>query len=211
MHLRKLLLVCGVLASLLYVGIDVLSAIFYPEYHSFSAVAISELMATGAPTERLVDPLFVLYDLLMIAFGVGLWMSSSEKRAHVTSVLLVTYATLGLLGPTYFEMNMRGAGAMNQDLAHIAMTAVLVLIIFAIVSVGASILSRAFRLYSYATLSVMLVFGVLTSIASRGLSTGQPTPWLGITERIDIGAFLLWVALMSIALLRAPRQPAAVR
>src|SRR5690349_5570400 len=50
---RKSLLVCGILASLVYVAADVLAAIRYPEYHSFTSRAISELMANGAPTERL--------------------------------------------------------------------------------------------------------------------------------------------------------------
>src|SRR5205814_7725557 len=78
--LRKSLLVCGMLASLVYVGTDVLAAIRYPEYHIFTSRAISELMASGAPTERLVDPIFLLYGVLMLAFAVGVWMSSSRKR-----------------------------------------------------------------------------------------------------------------------------------
>jgi len=39
---------------------------FYGEYHNFRSQAISELMARGAPTERFVDPLFFLYDVLLI-------------------------------------------------------------------------------------------------------------------------------------------------
>ena len=54
--LRPALLACGVLASLLYVATDLLAAIRYPDYHGFRDQMISELMATGAPTERLVDP-----------------------------------------------------------------------------------------------------------------------------------------------------------
>src|ERR1041384_977825 len=138
--LRKCLLVCGILASLDYVGADVLAAIRYPEYHSFTARVISELMASGAPTERLVDPFFMLYGALMMAFGVGVWMSGRQRRVHITGGLLVTYAAIGFLGPTVGEMNMRGSGGNpTADVLHIALTSVVVLFLFGSVGFGASI------------------------------------------------------------------------
>ena len=50
-----------------------------------------------------------------------------------------------------------------------------------------------------------LVFGMMTSVQAKGLATGDPTPWIGITERLCIGAFLAWVGALAIALLRSPR------
>lgn len=202
MRLRKILLVCGLLSSLLYVSIDLISAILYGDYHRFASQAISELMARGAPTERLVDPLFLLYGVLVMAFAVGVWRSSDRSRVHLTGGILFAYAALGLLGPTLFEMNVRGTGDPRADMLHIVLTSVLGLLALAAVWVGASTWQRGFRLYSLATLLVLVVFAVLTALASRGLSTGQPTPWLGITERIDIGAFLLWMAILADSLLR---------
>src|SRR5262245_24558984 len=108
--LRRSLLVCGMVASVLYIGIDVLAAIRYGEYHSFTSRVISELMASGAPTERLVDPLFLLYGVLMMAFAIGVWRSSRRRREHIMAGLLFAYATFGLLGPVFFEMNVRGTG-----------------------------------------------------------------------------------------------------
>ena len=196
--LRKSLLVCGALASMLYVGTDVLAAIFYPDYHSFTARVISELMANGAPTERLVDPLFLLYGGLMLAFAVGVWLSSPRPRVRVTACLLFAIGAIGLTGPTLFEMEVRGSPPSTADVLHIAVTAALVLCILAAVTVGAKLRGPWFRRYSFATLLVMVVFGVLTSFASRGLATGEPTPWLGLLERVNIGAFLLWVAVLSV-------------
>ncbi|HEY6910386.1 MAG TPA: DUF998 domain-containing protein [Myxococcales bacterium] len=203
MMLRKILLVCGLLSSLLYVSIDLLAAIRYGDYHRFASQAISELMARGAPTERLVDPLFLLYGVLVMAFAAGVWMSSDRSRVHLTAGLLFAYAALGFLGPTLFEMNMRGTGDSRADLLHIVLTSLLGLLALAAVWVGASTWQRSFRLYSLATLLVLVVFAVLTALASRGLSTGRPTPWLGIAERIEIGAFLLWVMVLADSLLRA--------
>lgn len=138
--LRKLLLTCGVLASLLYIGIDVLAAFLYPEYHSFGSRMISELMASGAPTERLADPLFLLYDVLMMAFAVGLWITGARRSARVVGALLFVCAAIGLLGPRVFEMNVRGSGGNSSaDALHIAVTLVLVLFILASVAVGGSV------------------------------------------------------------------------
>jgi len=205
---RRIFLACGIVASLLYVAIDILAAIRYPDYHSFTARAISELMARGAPTERLVDPPFLAYDVLMMAFGVGVWMSGAGRRVHVTGGLLFAYAAIGLLGPTVAEMNVRGSGGPPAaDALHIALTGVVVLLILAVMSVGASIRGRAFRLYSIATLATTVVFGVLTSFAMRGIGTGEPTPWVGALERVNVGAFLLWVGVLAVSLLRA--QPTA--
>jgi hypothetical protein len=200
---RRILLVCGVLSSLVYVAADVLAAILYPAYHSFASRWISELMASGAPTERLVDPLFLLYDLLVMAFGVGVWLSGPRRREHITGGLLFGLGALGLLGPTLFEMNVRGTGDSSKDVAHIALTMVMVLLILGSVGVGAALRGRMFRVYSYATLLIMVVFGILTSLTARGVATGDPTPWTGLTERVNIGAFLLWVGVLAVSLLRA--------
>ena len=108
---RRILLVLGVVSGLVYVAADLIAALVHPGYHSFSARVVSELMASGAPTERLVDPLFLLYGVLMMGFAVGVWMSRHERRTHLTAALLFANGAIGLLGPTLFEMDVRVPGA----------------------------------------------------------------------------------------------------
>ena len=81
--LRKTLLACGILSSLLYVGIDVLAAMRYGDYHNYTSRAISELYAIGAPTKQLVDPLFIMYGVLLMAFGVGVRTSPGPKPSRL--------------------------------------------------------------------------------------------------------------------------------
>ena len=96
--LKRFLLVCGVLSSLLYVVIDGVAALRYGDYHSYISQAISELGAVGAPTRPLVHPLFVAYGVLLIAFGVGVWTSAGRTRAlRVIGTLLVGIAVVGLV------------------------------------------------------------------------------------------------------------------
>lgn len=146
--------------------------------------------------------------MLLIAFGVGVWTSAGRKRlVHVTAGLLVANAAAGLLGPTFFEMNVRGTGSPGADVPHIVLTGVLVLFILAAIGVGAFTQQRWFRFYSFATLLALLVSGGLRGFEARQLASGEPTPWLGVLERINIGAYLLWVAVLAISLLRSEGLP----
>jgi hypothetical protein len=207
MSMRRILLGCGVLASLLYLGIDQLAAIRFGGYHSFTTQTISELSARGAPTKSLVDPLYILYDVLAIAFGIGVWMSARGNRPlRITAGLLIGYGVVGLPGPWLFPMNLRGVGG---DLPHVALTGVIVLFIVAALVSGAFALGYRFRLYSFATLILTLAFGALTSVQAKGLVTGEPTPLIGVAERLCVGAFLAWVVVLGVALLRAERRARA--
>jgi hypothetical protein len=40
----------------------------------------------------------------------------------------------------------------------------------------------------------------------EAMASGAPTPTMGIFERINIGAFLLWVMALAVVLLRAERS-----
>ena len=207
MKLRKALLICGVLSSLVYIGYDLLAAVFHGGYHSFTAQTISELDARGAPTRAMITPLLILYDLLTIAFGVGVWMAARGGRAlRVTAITLIGLGALGLPGPWLFPMNLRGVGG---DGEHLVGTGVMVLLIVTGIGFGAFALGRRFRVYSFATMLATLLFGTLTSVQAKGMVTGEPTPWIGIMERACIGAFLLWVVVLAVALLRTAEDPTA--
>lgn len=201
--LKKSLLVCGVLSSLLYVGIDALAALRYGEYHSYVSQAISELGAVGAPTKELVDPLFLAYGVLLFAFGVGVWTSAGRRRAwNIIGALLIGIALVGLITP---PMYLRGTGNVTTDLPHIILTGVIVLFILSAVGVGTGLYGRRWRLYSLGTILTLLASGAWTGFQASRLAAAQPTPLLGIVERINIGAYLLWVVSLAISLLRQKR------
>lgn len=198
MKLRKLLLVCGVLSSLAYVSADQVAAVFHGGYHSFAGQTISELFARGAPSKTLVDPLLILYDLLTIAFGVGVWLTARGKTSlRIAAAALIAIGAAGLPGPWLFPMNLRGVGG---DAPHVVMTGVIVLFIVIATVSAAFAFGRRFRVYSFASLAVNLVFGTLTAMQGKALAANEPTPWIGLTERICIGAFLLWVVVLALAL-----------
>ena len=202
--LRKVLLACGFASSLLYVAMNIIGALTYEGYSSISQT-VSELSAIGAPSRPLWVPLGIIYNLLLIAFGIGVWKSAGSKRAlRVVGGLLIAYAVFGLAWPPMHQRTVLGAGGGSlTDTLHIVWSVVSVLGMFAFIGFGATAFGRRFRLYSVATILVLLVFGVVTGMQGPQIGANLPTPLIGVWERIDISAYLLWIAVLSIALIRA--------
>ena len=71
--LLKVLLICGILASSLYVATDILAGMLW-ESDRLQLSSHQWLSAIGAPTRPLVVMLGILYDVLLIAFGLCVWV-----------------------------------------------------------------------------------------------------------------------------------------
>jgi hypothetical protein len=209
---RKVLFVCGILSSLLYVFTDVLAATRWEGY-SYTSQSISELMAIGAPTRPLMISLLIPYGVLVIAFGVGVWASAGRKRAgRLTGALLVGYGVVGFLGLLLFPMNLRGAERTQSDTGHIVVTSLIVLFLLLMMGFGATVHGAGFRLYSIGTILILLLFGAWAGMDGPRIAAQLPTPWAGVKERINVYASLLWVMVLAISLVRiqgavAPDQP----
>jgi hypothetical protein len=196
---REGLLVCGILSSLAYVAANVVSAMSWPGYSSWSQ-AISELSAIGAPSRSAWVPLGLLYDALLLAFAAGVWQSAGRRRdLRTTAILLVAIGVLGLLWP---PMHLRGAPATLTDTMHITFAGVTSLIILLAVGVSARALGRGFRVYAIATFTALLLFGTVSFAYAPRLAANLPTPGMGFLERLNLGAYLLWVAVLAVALVR---------
>jgi hypothetical protein len=201
---RAILLGCGVASSVLYAATDVLAGLRYDGY-SFESQAVSELSAAGAATRPLVVALFTPYNALVIAFGAGVWTVSGRRRAgRLTGALLIASAAVSQTTLLLFPMDQRGAAVTSRGSMHPALTGVMSLCIVLAMVLAARLLGRRFRVYSIATILTLLVFGGLAGLDAPRLEAGEPTPRLGVMERINVYAYLLWVAVFAIALLRRP-------
>jgi len=49
----------------------------------------------------------------------------------------------------------------------------------------------------------MLVSGLLVGLQTSAMTANHPTPWLGVEERLNAYASMLWFAVLAIGLLRA--------
>lgn len=197
--IRNILLVCGVLSSVLYVGADIVAAMSWHSY-SYTSQSISELFAIGSPTRWIFA--LIPYTPLVIAFGIGVWWSADRKRAlRTTGILLVAYGVVSQVG-SYFPMHLRGATGSFTDTMHILLTIVLVLLIFLFIGFGATAAGKWFRLYSIGTILTLLVFGALAGMQGPRIAANLPTPWLGVTERVNVYSAMLWVLVFAVVLMR---------
>jgi len=203
--LKRILLLCGILASILYAAM--IFAIQYEGYN-IASQTVSELSATGSPTRPLWLPLGIAYQALMIMYGSGLWLSAAQNRALriIACMILLDYGIASFLWPIA-SMHSRevlvSGGKTFADTLHIILVTVTVLCNLSAIGFGAFAFGKQFRFYSIVTIIIMLFFGVLTGLAAPRVQSNLPTPWVGIWERINILSCLLWIIVLTIILLRS--------
>jgi len=205
--LKKALLVCGILASLFYAGMDVIGGTRWQNY-SWISQEFSRLSAIGAPSRPTHLVLSPIYTLLVVAFGLGVWWSAGRKRAlRIVGGALVVYGLVSLVWPQFFPEDLAAPVSAFTNTMHIVLTVVTVFSWILILGFAATTFGKQFRLYSIATLLTVLMFGALTGPQAAALAAGQPTPWLGLTERINIYSFMIWAAMLAVILLRGEKEP----
>ena len=208
---RRILLSCGLTSSVLYIAADVLGSLLYPGYR-YSEQQFSELTASGSPVRPfMIAANVVPYTLLVVAFALGVWTSLVPKRARrVTGAMLVGYAATGIVTAVFFPMNTREALAAGiaglRNAMHPVGTAVMSLFMLLAMGFGSTLLGRWFRYYSWATIITLVAFGILVATQVPQLEANQPTPLMGIHERINIYTTMLWVALLAIGITRVQQS-----
>jgi hypothetical protein len=199
---RRLLLICGILSSLVYASSDVVGGIRW-EHYSWLSQEFSRLSAIGAPSRPLHLVLTPIYSLLVIAFGCGVWMSAGRKRSiRVIGVALILYAIGNWIWPQFFPEDLSQPTSALTNTMHIILTVVTVLTWMLILGFASAAYSNWLRFYSLGTLLAVIGFGSLAGSQGAALAAGQPTPWLGLMERINIYSFMIWVVVFAIVLLR---------
>jgi len=204
---RKHLLYCGIAAALFYIAMN----IFFPfldKRYNWITQTVSELSAVDAPTRPLWFPLGIVYTLLIAAFGWGVFRSTDGKRSlRIVGILLIIN---GLIGLTWSPMHQRevlaAGGGTFTDIWHLVMASVTVLLMFLSIGFGAAAFGKGFRFYSIITILVFIVFGVLTFVEAPNVDKNLPTPYIGLWERINIAAFMAWLLVFSINLLRLEKN-----
>ena len=204
---RKHLLYCGIAAALFYIAMN----IFFPfldKRYNWITQTVSELSAVDAPTRPLWFPLGIVYTLLITAFGWGVFRSAGGKRyLRIVGILLIIN---GLIGLTWSPMHQRevlaAGGGTFTDTWHLVMASVTVLLMFLSIGFGAAAFGKGFRFYSIITILVFIVFGVLTFVEAPNVDKNLPTPYIGLWERINIAAFMAWLLVFSINLLRLEKN-----
>jgi hypothetical protein len=199
----KILLACGAASSLVYVATDVLASMRWQGYE-WSSRMVSDLLAVSAPTRSFVVVPMLVYNLLILAFGAGVWLRAWNRPLRISGAILIAYGIVSILGLLVFPLNYQANGA--GATMHVVVTFALILLMFSFIACAAAGSGRAFRIYSLATVAVILVGAILAGAQIPRIDAHLPTPGLGVFERLNIYSMLLWVAVFSISLLRARRN-----
>jgi hypothetical protein len=202
-------LVGGVVAPLIYVGAVVLGGILTPGY-SHVAGPVGALTMTGAPAAVVLIPLFALYNALLIAFAFTvrevLW-TKGVRLGLAAPIALAVAALMGALMLLY-PIDPLGApstatGRMHAWFAGIAALAAML----AVLSTAGGLSRSGWRtlaVYSYASLAAIVVSDIWAA-----MTAGEMSPLMGLAERLTIAAFLQWLFVLALALVRRPLTNAA--
>jgi len=193
----RLLLLCGVASSILYAASEIMASMRWEGY-DWTARMVSDLLAASAPTRSFIIGPMIAYNVLILGFSVGVWLRRWNRAIGVAGILLLVYAVVSMLGLLLFPLDYdaEGAGATM----HMAVTFGLIILMFLFIGFAAAGSGQAFRIYSIVTVFLILGGAALSGMQIPRIEAGLPTPGLGLFERLNIYAMLLWVALFAITL-----------
>jgi hypothetical protein len=209
--MRKLLLLCGMSAAVIYVGTVILGGLLRPGY-SHIAEAISELVAAGAPNRSLLSSLFLLYNLLASAFGVGIFLTvNSYSRGRVSGIIgsltLVLVGIAGILMELAFPQEPGGTAATFSGTMHFVMAGIASLGTMLTILMLAFWFRRVPNMTGYVAYSLISVALVSTSGGLTAAAMAIHHPLFGLVERITIFAFTLWLFVIGRKMLQLQAEP----
>jgi hypothetical membrane protein len=197
----RALLLAGVMAPVVYSATVVFGGMITPGYSHLSQY-VSELIAAGAPNRALLNLLFAIYNLFVLAFGVGIYLlirRNQESRRRTVGIMgafvLVLEGLAGIL-TLFFPQDPIGSPATSTGTMHI---------VLASVSSLTSMLTMLFlglwfwvipALRKYAVYSLVSVAVVFVSGGIAASTIAHPSPLSGLIERVTILGFIQWVFVM---------------
>jgi len=194
---KKVLAWCGVLAPIVFIVSLVIFSLFTPDYSNFTN-AVSELGTLGVPFAFAWNILgFLLVGVLTIAYAWGMYLDLRYSIGGIVVPILVGISGIGFAGLGLFPAE-AGFEPSTRTTLHFTMVSinflpfVLVAFIFAI-RLKANEYWKTWTLFS-------AVMGVL-AVASFFIPKNIP---VGLSQRVGMGAYFLWVFVTSLALLRKP-------
>jgi hypothetical protein len=209
--MKKLLILCGCSAAVIYVGTVILGGLLRPGYSHIS-MAISELVADAAPNRALLSSSFLLYNALLTAFGVGLFLkvniqSGRKLSGMIGSLALVLVGMAGILMELAFAQEPGGTATTFTGIMHFVMAGIASLgTMVAVLGIGLWFRNipemKGYVLYSIISLAVILISG-----GSSVPAMANHSPLFGLIERITIFAFTLWMFVIGLQMFQLENAP----
>lgn len=196
--LQKILLSCGILAPLLYLGTDLLAGKLLKGY-SFSAQSIGDLGAAGSPMRSLFVVLTLVSSAFMIAFGVGVWQTVSPAiLPRIVAGLILGNVVTGLAATLFFPNRFGVRPDFGTPGVLLMFLSVLCFVLAMVI--GAMAFHSWMRILSIAIPATYVLLAILR-FATAASSVAGTTMLIGTQERTMSYSFLIWVTALAIYLL----------
>jgi hypothetical protein len=196
---QRIFSTCGMSAPLVFAFMTVLGGAMRPGY-SHIADTVSELLSPGSPHRLLLAVLFTTYAVLIILFGIGmfLFIRSSEQSTWIGSLGASMLAVAGLVSvaiATVFPQDPWGSTPSFAGEMHMMLTGA----IGGLQTLSISLLGIWFHRGGIspglAVFSFLTAGGVTLSAVYFLMMAG--TPLMGFAERIPIFLGLMWTLLVA--------------
>ena len=193
----KIISLFGIIAPIIFVITVVVGGLITPGYSHLSQ-SISELVMSGAQNKLYLDISFSINYVCSCIFGFGLFVIFQSKASPLNSstgligfTILGIIAILSFLSSNFFTMNLPGTPATTSGTIHLILVGLESLgSMVAILLVGLwfkKVGLSGYSVYSIITLIIVFIAGIMTVVG-----TTQDSSYVGLFERLTIGAFVLW-------------------
>jgi len=200
MKVFQVLILCGALSALSYILHQIVGAMLWPEYNWLS-MAVSELSTTTAPNQNVISFFLAIYGWCYVAFTIFfmiiLW-DKTHRLAKFGSIFLFLSAIISKVGYGLFPFNGEVAGFTVNNIAHIIITA---LIVISTIAAGFLLAFGFMKTPKLKSLGKFMLFCAIIFTISGGLAGGMIAnhhPLGGLIQRINSGTLQLYVFVLSL-------------
>lgn len=197
--MKKVLLICGAISPLFYIGMTFLGGALIPGY-SHITNTVSELMSPGAPNKTLMDILMASSSVFMSLFGIGVLhfvkgSGQASKLGLTSAILLIVLGILQIIVVAFFPQDPMGEkltfpGKMHIGLVGIQALMSILIPLFLGLWLRKTGLMPGIGTYSIVSAALTIAMGI--AIMPLGSSI------LGLTERLTILIYDLWLIVIGI-------------
>ncbi len=202
--ISTLALLAALAAPILYAGATLVGERLTPDYDHFHQT-ISEMTTADMPRAAVLNAAFVLYDVLVMALALLLIPALRVGRNRsmlVSAIMLFVSGAAGIAMSTAFPIDPRGAAITTTGAVHIGLAVIgAIASFFAVLFCAAGLWPD--RRYTRLSVASFIICAVMAAGAAWSILTFiGPLGYVGLAERVTVGAFLVWLLFVALAVRR---------
>jgi hypothetical protein len=184
----------AIAAGAVYVGATAAGSFLDPSYSQLHQ-HVSDLTATGASTSADLAPLYILYNLLVVAFAINLYIAFRHSRLFQIGLgFLTANAIAGVMIVTWLTEDLGGSPTTLAGIGHLVFAGVSsIAIVVASFVYGFAFLrmGNAWRAMSSFSFVIGCLFILAAPVAI--MTTAANSDLAGLAERAAIAPFIVWL------------------